>query len=260
MNTIDNGNTGPLPPVQTQHLHFAYERLPILEDVSITINHLDSVCIVGPNGGGKTTFLKIILGLLKPDKGTIKVFGRDPEESRERIGYVPQHANYDPQFPVTVLDVVLMGRLGKNIAGPYGKNDKDAAARALSQMGLEEHNQMLFSAISGGQRQRALIARALASGGDLLILDEPTANIDKETEAHLFKILQALNEHMTIMVVTHDVGFASQFFKTVACVNRKVVIHPTSELTGDLIKDMYGGDIRMIRHDHRCAAEGHCHD
>lgn len=253
-------HTSSPPVVETHHLHFAYDRLPVLEDVSLTINHLDSVCIVGPNGGGKTTFLKIVLGLLKPEKGAIKVFGRAPEEGRDRIGYVPQHANYDPQFPVTVLDVVLMGRLGGKLAGPYRNADKDAADRALTQMGLEECRKMLFSAVSGGQRQRALIARALASGGELLILDEPTANIDKETEAHLFEILQGLNEHMTIMVVTHDIGFASKFFKTVACVNRKVVIHPTSELTGDLIRDMYGGDMRLIRHDHRCAAAGHCHD
>jgi zinc transport system ATP-binding protein len=249
-----------VPVIQTEHLYFAYDRLPILEEVNMTVNHLDSICIVGPNGGGKTTLLKIILGLLKPDRGSIKVFGRSPQEGRDRIGYVPQHANYDPQFPVTVFDVILMGRLGKIAAGPYSGADKEAAGMALEQMGLQDYAHMLFSDISGGQRQRALIARALASGGELLLLDEPTSNIDKETEVHLFEILKTLNQRMTIMLVTHDVGFASTFFKSVACINRKVFIHPTSELTGHLIQDTYGGEIRMIRHDLRCGIDEHFHD
>ncbi len=243
--------------ITIENLTFSYGQQNILEDVHLTVVEQDSICVVGPNGGGKTTLLKIILGLLKPDQGKIKVFGTSPGKARLRIGYVPQYAQYDPQFPITVLDVVLMGRQGKNIFGHYTKDDHAMAMAALDEMGIEPLASKLFSGISGGQRQRALIARALLSSTELIILDEPTANIDANSEEHLFEILEDLNTRMAIMLVTHDVGFASKFFKSIACVNQQVVIHPTSELTGELIKEMYGGDMRMIRHDHRCAAGGH---
>ncbi|MEW6593367.1 MAG: ATP-binding cassette domain-containing protein [Thermodesulfobacteriota bacterium] len=245
--------------VTIRGLDFAYTTGPlILENVTLDIAPLDSLCIVGPNGGGKTTLLKLILGLLKPNRGEIRVLGMTPEAARLRVGYVPQYARYDPLFPVTVLDVVLMGRLNRLIVGRYTRQDREAAREALAEMGLADLERRLFAEISGGQRQRTLIARALAASGELLILDEPTANIDAASEEHLFKILERLNQRLTVMLVTHDVGFASKFFKSIACVNREVVIHPTSELTGELIRNMYGGDIRMIRHDHRCAKEGHC--
>jgi zinc transport system ATP-binding protein len=246
------------PVITIRGLDFAYNGSPILEDVNLDIAPLDSLCIVGPNGGGKTTLLKLILGLLRPGRGEIRVLGEKPEAARLRVGYVPQHAHYDPLFPVTVLDVVLMGRLDRLAIGPYAARDREAARAALAEMGLADQERRLFAEISGGQRQRALIARALAASGELLILDEPTANIDAVSEEHLFEMLHKLNERLTIMLVTHDVGFASKFFKSIACVNRQVIIHPTSELTGELIRNMYGGDIRMIRHDHRCAKEGHC--
>lgn len=244
--------------ISIENLSFAYNSTPILQDVNLTIPARDSLCIVGPNGGGKTTLLKLILGMLKPDEGRIRVLGQEPEAARLRIGYVPQFAHYDPQFPVTVLDVALMGRLDRLCCGPYARDDREAARAALAEMGLADKAELLFAEISGGQRQRVLIARALAGAGEILILDEPTANIDAASEEHLFKVLKKLNERLTVLLVTHDVGFASKFFKSIACVNRQVLIHPTSELTGELIRNMYGGDIRMIRHDHRCAEEGHC--
>ena len=244
--------------ISIENLSFAYNSTPILQDVNLTIPARDSLCIVGPNGGGKTTLLKLILGMLKPDEGRIRVLGQEPEAARLRIGYVPQFAHYDPQFPVTVLDVALMGRLDRLCCGPYARDDREAARAALAEMGLADKAGQLFAEISGGQRQRVLIARALAGAGEILILDEPTANIDAASEEHLFKVLKKLNERLTVLLVTHDVGFASKFFKSIACVNRQVLIHPTSELTGELIRNMYGGDIRMIRHDHRCAEEGHC--
>lgn len=244
--------------VSIRGLDFSFDGSTVLENVNLDIAPLDSLCIVGPNGGGKTTLLKLILGLLKPDRGEITVLGERPETARLRVGYVPQYAHYDPLFPVTVLDVVLMGRLNCLVAGPYDKEDHEAAVRALEEMGLLELESRKFSDISGGQRQRTLIARALVASSNLLILDEPTANIDAVSEEHLFQVLERLNRRLTIMLVTHDIGFASKFFKSIACVNRQVVIHPTSELTGELIRNMYGGDIRMIRHDHRCSGEGHC--
>ena len=246
--------------IEVRDLDFNYDQAPVLTDVHLDIWPLDSVCIVGPNGGGKTTLIKLILGLLSPDRGAITVFGQKPEEARLRIGYVPQYANFDPQFPISVRDVVCMGRLSGSLTGRYSKVDKEFAMAALAKTGLTDLAARPFASISGGQRQRALIARALASGGEILILDEPTANIDHESEVRFFDLLTELNAEMTILMVTHEVGFASGFFKRIACVNRQVVVHPTSELTGRHIQEMYGGDLKMIRHDHRCSEGGHCHD
>ena len=246
--------------IRIRDLSFAYEQIQVLCNVHLDIWPADSICIVGPNGGGKTTLIKLILGLLSPDQGTIRIFDLKPEEARLRIGYVPQYANYDPHFPISVRDVVLMGRLGGSLRGKYSSTDRDLALAALEKTGLADLAGRSFASISGGQRQRTLIARALASGGEILILDEPTANIDHESEVRFFDLLQELNQDKTILMVTHEVGFAARFFKRIACVNRQVIIHPTSELTGRLIQDMYGGDLQMIRHDHRCSEEGHRHD
>jgi zinc transport system ATP-binding protein len=243
-----------------RNVSFAYHSVPILEDVNFVVDRGEFVTIVGPNGGGKTTLLKLMLGLLHPDAGDIRILGDTPEKSRLRIGYMPQHVFLDTKFPVTVLDVILLGRLGKRIGGRYTKKDRDMAERALDEMRLSHLSDTLFSEISGGQRQRALIARALCIDPELLLLDEPTANIDPEVEKNLLEILQDLNKRMTILMVSHDIGFVSQVVERVICVNRRVVIHPTSEINGTLIKDIYGGDYCMIRHDHRCSEEGHFHD
>ena len=245
--------------IDIQGVSFCYDERQILKDVNLTIYPYDSVCIVGPNGGGKTTLIKLIIGLLSPDAGVIKIFGKRPDEAHQLIGYVPQFSQYDRQFPISVQEVVCMGRMGKSLTGRYSKKDKEKTLEALGEVGLADLVDRSFSALSGGQRQRVLIARALACGGEILILDEPTANIDRESETHFYDLLRELNKRMTILMVTHDVGFASSFFTRIACVNREVIIHPTSELTGNLIRDMYGGDLKMIRHDHSCSNEGHQH-
>lgn len=245
--------------ISIRDLDFSYEKVPVLSDVNLDIFSGDSICIVGPNGGGKTTLIKLILGLVTPQKGSVRVLDMAPSKGRMQIGYVPQYAQYDPYYPISVFDVVLMGRLGMN-GRRYNDADRQAALESLEQVNLSDLIGRPFSAISGGQRQRVLIARALASRGKILILDEPTANIDHESEEHFFGLLGELNKKMTILMVTHDLGFASSFFKRIACVNRQVVIHPTSELTGELIQNMYGGNLRMIRHDHQCCKEGHLHD
>lgn len=247
-----------LPAIEITGLSFSYDNREILRSVTLAIAPLDSICIIGPNGGGKTTLVKIILGLLKQDRGEVLVFGEKPESAKQRIGYVPQYAEYDKQFPISVKEVVCMGCLGRRITGRYTREDREKALEVLREVDLLEFADRAFSSLSGGQRQRALIARALATGGDILILDEPTANIDHESEAHLFALLQELNRRMTILMVTHDVGFAAKFFNRVVCVNRRVSIHPTSALTGDLIKEMYGGDFRLIHHDEQCGVQGDC--
>lgn len=250
----------PARAIEVSGVHFSYGDIPVLEDVKFVIDPLDSVCIVGPNGGGKTTLIKLILGLLQPTRGSVRIYGGRPEDESRRIGYVPQHVQYDPGFPIQVQDVVAMGRLGRSFTGRYTRQDWSEVAAALEAVQLSRLAGRPFADLSGGQRQRVLIARALAAGGDILILDEPTANIDHESEQLFFDLLGRLNKKMTILMVTHEVGFASTFFKRIICVNKQVFIHPTSELTGELIQNMYGGDLQMIRHDHCCSAKGHDHD
>lgn len=243
--------------VEIRNLSYRYNQLPVLTDVNLDIGAEDTLCIVGPNGGGKTTLVKLIIGLLTPNNGTIRIFGKRPDEAALDFGYVPQHAYYDPHFPITVKEVVCMGRIGHLKNGRFSRQDKEKAMAALGDVNLEDKANRSFSALSGGQRQRVLIARALASEGRILILDEPTANIDHESEESFYDLLSKIKYRMSILMVTHEVGFASTFFERIACVNNFVIIHPTSQLTGELIQNMYGGDLQMIRHDHVCSHEGH---
>jgi zinc transport system ATP-binding protein len=245
--------------IQIRGLNHSYDDIPVLTDVQLDIFPGDSAIIIGPNGGGKTTLIKLMLGLEHPDKGKILVYGSEPEQERVRIGYVPQYARYDPKFPISVLEVVCMGRLGNSLSGRYTGHDKEVALESLAAVNLAALSQRPFSALSGGQRQRVLIARALAAEGDILILDEPTASLDQQSEEQLFTLLAELNKNMIILMVTHEIGVSPSFFQRVICVNNQVHIHPTSELTGELLRDMYGSDLRMIRHDHRCGPGGHQH-
>jgi len=237
--------------VSFQNVTFSYDGAPVLEEVSFTIQERTFISIVGPNAGGKTTLLKLMLGLLKPSRGTIEIFGQPPEKARPRIGYMPQYVQFDPNFPVTVLDVVLMGRLGNGMRlGPYGKTDKAIALEALHKLEMDKARNRPFMALSGGQRQRVLIARALTAEPELLLLDEPTANVDMAVETELFELLHAMSETITVVVVSHDLGFVSQYVQSVVCVNRRVMMHPTTAVTGEVISALYGADVRMVRHNH----------
>jgi zinc transport system ATP-binding protein len=245
------------PAVSFAGVSFSFGAVPVLEDVTLSVREREFASIVGPNGAGKSTLLKLILGLLRPNTGEVRVFGERPTKVRQRIGYTPQHAQYDPLFPISVLEVVLMGRLEKHWGGRYSRADKEAARRALKEVALEDLEKRPFGELSGGQRQRVLIARSLVGEPDLLLLDEPTANVDAKLETQLLTLLKELNQRMTILLVSHDLGFVSSVVESVICVSRRVAVHPTSELTGEAIRDIYGGDVRMVRHDHRCAEEGH---
>lgn len=249
-----------LPIIEISNLSFSYHDNPVLENVDLKIEKGELASIVGPNGGGKTTLLKLMLGLLKPDEGQIKVFATTPEKARSKIGYMPQHAQLDPQFPISALDVVLMGqvdRCEKGLIRGFPRQSTSTARAALAEVGLGDLAQKSFNELSGGQRQRVLIARALCSEPELLLLDEPTSNIDPRSEENLYKTLARLNRQMTILLVSHDLGFVSQIVKSVICVNRQVVIHPTSQINGTIIKEIYGGDFNIVRHDHRCDHSGH---
>jgi len=238
------------PVIELKKVSFSYDGITVLEDVDLIVREKDFLSIVGPNAGGKTTMMKIMLGLLKPSTGSVRIFGQPPAKTRSRIGYMPQHASLDALFPVSVLDVVLMGRLGNgNRFGLFRKSDRETAMEALKEVEMDEFTKRSFSELSGGQQQRVLIARALASDPDLLLLDEPTSNIDMAVETELYEILKQLNEKITIVLVTHDLGFVSHYVKSVACVNRRVVVHPTSEICGEMIHEIYGSRVHMIRHD-----------
>lgn len=245
------------PPVlEIEHLSFSYDSgRSVLEDVSLHLPRLDFASIVGPNGSGKTTLVKLILGLLKPSTGSIRVFGTTPVKARPQIGYLPQYVNPDPSFPISVIDVVLMGRLNATRRfGPYAAADHEAARTALAEVGLGHFGSRLFATLSGGERQRVLMARALAAKPELLLLDEPDAGLDQRFEHELHELLSALNRRITVLLVSHDLGFVSTFVKTVICVNREVKVHPTSAINGRIISEIYGGDVRMVRHDHSMTA------
>lgn len=247
------------PPVviHFEGVDFSYNSELILVDVNLDILDREMIGIVGPNGGGKTTLLRLILGLLKPDRGKIRVFGAAPEDSSHRLGYVPQHMQFDSRFPVSVLDVVLMGVVSKTGFGPFSRKKIRTAEEALEAVEMVDYRKNSFAELSGGQRQRVLIARALASSPEMLLFDEPTANVDTSAGEHLYEILERLNQQMTILVVSHDIGFVNHRISSVVCVNHRVQVHPTSELAGQNIIDLYGNDMALIRHDHRCSEEGH---
>lgn len=228
---------------------FAYDQSPVLRDVTLAVPKGDLACIVGPNGGGKTTLLRLMLGLLKPQCGEIRLFDLPPREARKRLGYMPQHVHLDPHFPVTAIDVVLMGRLGtRPMFGFYSAADRKIARQSLAEVGLESVSNRPFSGLSGGQRQRVLIARALACEPEILLLDEPTANLDISVEEQLYLLLQELNRRLTIVLVSHDLGFVSKYVKTAICVNRTVHTHQMSQLTDAVIRDLYGREIRLVDH------------
>jgi len=244
--------------IDMEHLSFAYDGDTVLEDVTLSVADREFICMVGPNGGGKTTLIKLILGLLQPLSGTVRVFQQPPDRVRHRIGYVPQHAQVDPAFPVTALDVVLMGRIGgQRRFGFFDKKDLAAANETLTRLELDGVARQPFASLSGGQRQRVLIARALAGGPELLLLDEPTSSLDMHVENEFYEMLREISRKLTVVVVSHDLGFVTPFATSVVCVKRTVVIHPTSEISGEKIYKLYGTDMRMVRHDHRCAAGGH---
>jgi zinc transport system ATP-binding protein len=240
------------PVIELHNVSFAYNGTPVVEGVNLTVCEGEAVCMVGPNGGGKTTLLRLMLGQLRPATGQVRVFGKPPETVRLRMGYMPQHGQHDPQFPATVMDIVLLGRLGGGgllgRLGWYSRADHRAALDALGQVGLDDLAQRPFSALSGGQRQRVLIARALCCQPDILLLDEPTASVDTLVEARLFEVLRVLRGKLTLLMVSHDLGFVANVVERVICVNRQAVMHPTSQITGELIRQVYGGDVRIVRH------------
>lgn len=222
--------------------------VPALEKVSLDVPANDFLGIIGPNGAGKSTLLRAIVGLEKPSSGTIEVLGGPPRQNRKHVGYVPQALTFDKDFPINVRETVLMSRLGGKFFGRYSKDDREQAQLALEKVEIAHLAERPFGQLSGGERQRVLIARALASRPRILLLDEPAANIDIQTEVGLFELLEDLNHEITIIMVTHDLGVVSSYVKTLACLNRKLVCHGFETVSPEMIQRVYGHDVDMVSH------------
>jgi zinc transport system ATP-binding protein len=202
-----------------------------------------------PNGGGKTTLLKLILGLLEPDRGRIRVLGRPPKQAAPEIGYVPQDVLGNRSFPVTVRDVVLMGRPRRSRPWKSWSGEDLASVRqALEQMEMWDFRDRRIGDLSGGQRQRVLVARALVSEPRILLLDEPTANFDTKGQSEFYNLLRELNRTITIVVVSHDLMVLSSHVRSVACVSGDVHFHDKPEITKDMLAATYHCPVELIAH------------
>ncbi len=239
---------------------FAYGSTPVLEDVDLTIGAQQMVCLVGPNGGGKTTLLRLALGFIEPRRGRVEVCGLPPVRGRRRIGYMPQHIDFDAHFPITVREVVAMGRLDGARPGFMSRRDRAVVDEVLDEVDLGGCARAPFGSLSGGQRQRALIARALAVEPEILFLDEPTAMVDARSEARLLAKLRELHSRLTIVMVSHDAAFVANLVETVVCVNRRVSVHPAHEISHGMIHELYGDSMKAVLHDHDAGdGSGNCH-
>jgi len=245
------------PVIEVSGLTFGYRSRPlwrpVLEDIDLRVEADDFLGVIGPNGGGKTTLLLLMLGLLRPQRGTVRVFGQRPHRVRDQIGYVPQNGRLDASVPASVLDVVLMGRLARSSWGTrFGRSHVQAAMAALRQTGTDQLADRTIGELSGGQRQRVLIARALAGNARVLLLDEPTAGVDSQMERGLTDLLHQLNRRMPIVMVSHDISFVSTHLKRVACLSRTLTCHQAGEVSEEIIAQMYEGSVRVIHHEDTC--------
>ncbi len=235
--------------VKLEDVWVLFNGVSVLEEVNLSINQHDFLGIIGPNGGGKTTLLKVILGLLKPSRGQVSVFGHTPERGREFVGYVPQYSLFDREFPVNVLNVVLMGRLkhAKRFKR-YSEEDKEFAYEALETVEMHDFKDAQIGKLSGGQQQRIFIARALVAERKLLLLDEPMASVDSPMQTELYELFEKLRHQMAIVLVSHDISAVSIYVDKIACLNRKLFYHNTKELTAEDFEATYQCPVEIIAH------------
>lgn len=215
--------------LKVKGLSFSYDKQKILENINFDVNEKDYLAIIGPNGGGKSTLLKLILGINKIQSGEIQIYSDVAAKGLSLIGYVPQNTNINIDFPIKVIEVVLMGYTGnKRPFFGYGKKEMQQAKKALRQVGMTDFANTKIGELSGGQRQRVLIARALCANPKILLLDEPTSSIDTQGQKEIYSLLKELNQHITIVVVSHDISVILGYAKKVAYINKSLVMHDVS--------------------------------
>ncbi|NIP86725.1 MAG: ATP-binding cassette domain-containing protein [Planctomycetales bacterium] len=237
------------PPIQVRNLTVAYEGRAVLRSVSFALSPHALTGIIGPNGAGKSTLLRAILGLLPLDGGKVEIFGRPVEQVRDRLAYVPQKQTIDWDFPVTVLDVVLMGRYGQlGLFGRPGRVDRELALEALEKVGMGSFTRRHIRQLSGGQQQRVFLARALCQQADILLLDEPFGGVDAATESAIFKLIDELTQSgKTLLVVNHDLSILDRFAAVLLLNQRVIAFGPTAETaTNEKLRQTYGGRLSLL--------------
>lgn len=235
--------------IQIESLSAAYESRTVLHDVNLCIYEKDFLGIIGPNGGGKTTLIKTILGLLKPSAGKINFYNNNQPVNNISMGYLPQYNSIDHKFPISVEEVILSGLSSKkSLIGPFTNEHHDRVRQVVARMGLEGLEQRAIGQLSGGQLQRALLGRAIASDPQVVILDEPSTYIDKQFEARLYELLSEINHECAIILVSHDIGTVLQNVKSIACVNETLDYHPDTGVTPEWLERNFHCPIELVGH------------
>ncbi len=238
------------PAIEVHNLTVTYNRRPVLWDIDFTLPAGQLIGVIGPNGSGKTTLLKSIMGLVQPSGGYVKIFDRPLGEARARISYVPQRESVDWDFPISVREVVQMGRYRRsNLLRPLNKSDRHIAAEALAKVGMSEFAGRQISQLSGGQQQRVFIARSLAQQADLYLMDEPFAGVDAASESAILTLLAEMKDQgKTVLIVHHDLQTVHQFFDWVVLLNTRMVASgPVAEVfTQERLQEAYGGQLNIL--------------
>ncbi len=235
--------------IQIESLSAAYENRTVLRDVNLSIYEKDFLGIIGPNGGGKTTLIKTILGLIKPVMGNIQFYRNDQPAESITMGYLPQYNSIDRKFPISVEEVILSGLSGKKaLIGKFSREHHAKVHTVVKRMGLQGLEKRAIGQLSGGQLQRALLGRAIVSDPQLVILDEPSTYIDKQFEARLYELLNEINQECAIILVSHDIGTVLQNVKSIACVNETVDYHPDTGITTEWLERNFHCPIEIVGH------------
>lgn len=237
------------PVIQIKNLWAGYENKSVLKDINLNVYETNFIGLIGPNGGGKTTLIKTLIGLIKPYRGEIRVMGKPVPEGRCYIGYVPQMIEMDRQFPIRVWEVVQMGLLGcRRPLHPITDADREMIRFTLSQVEMDNLQNRAIGDLSVGQRQRVYIARALATNPQILLLDEPTASVDPQVAGMIYELLKKLNQTVTILMVSHDMNVISAHVKSIGCINRRLYYHGDKEITKDMLESIYECPVDLIAH------------
>lgn len=235
--------------IEIKNVSGAYGNKTVLRNVSLDVYKDDFLGIIGPNGGGKTTLLKIILGLLPASSGNITFYKDNKKVSSLKIGYLPQINNIDKKFPISVWEVVASGLAEqKPLFRPYTKQQEQRIEEVLTQMGVEELHRRPIGELSGGQLQRVLLGRAIVSCPQVLILDEPNSYVDKRFESHFYDLLEDINKESAVVLVSHDIGTVVSMVKNIACVNETLHYHAGSDVTEKWLTDVYQCPIDIVGH------------